>query len=169
MDLVKFFEIFGTHEKVIDFFIKNGFIYKDFKYEKENCGSITSLAFRKNNWVFRCHRSGCGAEKSAFYGTILFNSRVDYSRIMICAYLWINKSPLTKINNMSGLNHITVSYYVNLFKEIIISSLDPEDTIIGGDGVVVEIDETKFVKINNNNKEIWIFWELNEVWRKGCF
>ena len=118
--------------------------------------------------MFICPRSGCRTEKSAFYGIILFNSRTEYSRVMIYAYLWINKSPLTKINNMSGLNHITVSYYVNLFKEIIISSLDPEDTIIGGDGVVVEIDETKFGK-TNNKEEIWIFGGVERTLEKKMF
>ena len=59
MDLIEFVNSFGTHDKVVDFFIKNELIYKDFKCEKENCGANTSLVLRKEYWVFRCCKSGC--------------------------------------------------------------------------------------------------------------
>ena len=45
---MKFFEVFGTHDKVIDLFIKNEFIYQNFKCEREGCGSITSLTLKKS-------------------------------------------------------------------------------------------------------------------------
>ena len=147
MDLKQFFDEFGTHDKVIEYFIKNDLIYKDFKCEK--CNYQTSLIV-KNHWIFRCWKSDCRAEKSTFYGTVLFNSKIDYSRIMICAYFWINKSPLTKIYKMFGLHHNTGGNFINLFKEIIVASLYPDDTIIGGNGIVVEIDESKIIKTKKN-------------------
>jgi transposase-like protein len=70
---------------------------------------------------------------------------------------------------MSGLNHITASGYINLFKEIILSSLDSEDTIIGGDEIVVEIDESKFGKINKNKDELWIFGGIERTPEKKIF
>ena len=160
MDLKNFFDEFGTHDKVIEYFIKNDLIYKDFKCEKSN--NQTRLVF-KTHWIFICCKSDCRAEKSAFYGTILFNSKIDYSRIMICVYLWINKSPLTKIYIMAGLHHNTGGAFINLFKEIIVASLDPDDTIIGGNGIVVEIDESKISKTKNNVEEHLIFGELKEL------
>ena len=167
MDLIQFFNVFGTNEKVIDFFIKNDLIYKYFKCEK--CDYSTSLTLKKGHYKFRCCRSDCRCEKSAFYGTILFNSKVDYTRIMLCAYLWLNKLPLTKIYETSGLNHITGADYISLFKEIILSTLESEYNIIGGDGIVVEIDETKISKKTTNKEDIWIFGGIERTQEKKIF
>ena len=159
--------MFGRNEKVVDFFIKNDLIYKDFKCEK--CNYSTSLTLKKNNYKFRCCRSDCRSEKSAFYGTILFNAKVNYTKIMLCAYLWLNNLSLTKIYENSGLNHITGAAYISLFKEIILSSLEQEDTQIGGNGIVVEIDETKLSKNTTNNEDIWIFCGVERTQEKKIF
>ena len=85
------------------------------------------------------------------------------------AYLWLNKSPLTRNYSICGLNHITAADYIGLFKEIILSSLNPEDTIIGCDGIVVEIDETKLIKNNINKEDGWMFGGVEKTQEKNIF
>jgi len=51
---------------------------------------------------------------------------------------------------MTGNSKQTISNFITLLRQVVSTSLDTDDTIIGGDGIVVEIDESKFGKHKYN-------------------
>ena len=49
----------------------------------------------------------------------------------------------------SGLAEDTTNY-IGFFRQLVSLALDDEDTVVGGPGIIVEIDETKFGKRKYN-------------------
>ena len=65
---------------------------------------------------------------------------------MHIAYLWLAGCNNSSIVSITGHSNTTISSYISLFRQVVSASLDRDDTIIGGEGIVVEIDESKFGK-----------------------
>ena len=49
----------------------------------------------------------------------------------------------------TGHDEETISDYIGYFQQLTASTLNLEDQVIGGEGIVVEIDETKIAKRKN--------------------
>lgn len=80
-------------------------------------------------------------------GTFFFsNSRIPMNKILAAALIWLAKGPRDLISGLTGLSPNTVTEYMNHFRELIADSLDEVEIKVSGDGVVVEIDETKLGK-----------------------
>lgn len=76
-------------------------------------------------------------------GTFFFGSRLGPSTILYLAHLWLNRVRTTSAMGITGHNSETVAAYYRHFRQLAADMLLVEDQIIGGDGIVVEIDETK--------------------------
>ena len=70
---------------------------------------------------------------------------------------------------------ICVSKIVILIRRCCVAEVDRENKVIGGAGVVVEIDESLFTKIKHNRgrqlkiKRIWVFGAIERDTRKCLF
>jgi transposase-like protein len=95
---------------------------------------------------YRCNRAGCRLEFSARDGTFFVNSRVPCNKLLMLALLWLSKSPHGSIVSNAGLAKNTVTEYLNHFRQLVADSLNENEITIGGDNVIVEIDETKLGK-----------------------
>lgn len=65
---------------------------------------------------------------------------------MHLGYLWLNRNSQTQAINQSGCSPNTVTAFFSYFRSLVATTLSDEDTMIGGQGVVVQIDETKLGK-----------------------
>jgi transposase-like protein len=67
---------------------------------------------------------------------------------------------ITTAVTLTGLSKVTVGLHYNMFRNLILVSLDDEDYQIGGEGVIVEIDETKLGKRKYNRDHrvegVWV-------------
>lgn len=79
-----------------------------------------------------------------------FSHKMKCSKIIEIAYYWLYKMPTTSIISVSRCSSRTVCSLIEIFRHIISNSLPCEQTIIGGEGVIVEIDETKMGKRKYN-------------------
>lgn len=109
-----------------------------------NCGNISNL--KKERRKYRCNKFDCRKEKSCFYGSFFYKSKLSCSQILMIGYFWLAKSSHTQIMTYSGLSEHTVTEYIKYFRELVSDSLNEADYIIGGNDVVVQIDETKLGK-----------------------
>jgi len=65
---------------------------------------------------------------------------------MLIGYLWLCKCKHSSIVKLSGCPSKTVTSFTKFFRELIISTLEDDNRMIGGEGIIVEIDESKFGK-----------------------
>ena len=121
-----------------------------------NCASNVTLVNRS----YRCTNTICRKRISLYDGTIFTHSRLQCNEVMHIAYLWLAGCNNTTIVNMTGHSKQSISNFIALFRQVVSTSLDTDDTIIGGEGIVVEIDESKFGKRKYNRghrvEGVWV-------------
>jgi len=85
---------------------------------------------------------------------------------MFLAYLWLACCSTSSIITLSGHSSKTVVNFIDNFRSLVTTSLDQDDTIIGGDGIIVEIDESKFGKRKyNRGRRVEGAWVIGGVER----
>lgn len=128
------------------------------------CRNTMQLAISRQK--FRCSRSTCRKEVSIRTGTFFEGSKLQFSKIMLMGYLWCNKTPASAITIMTGHSNNTVALFQNHFRQLVSGRVQTEDMMVGGDGIIVEIDESKLGKRKfNRGHRVEGVWVLGGVER----
>lgn len=93
---------------------------------------------RCGNW--RCRRS-CSRTKNTF-----FSSKLPPQTLLMIVYHWLLGSTYTVIKQWTGCSSSTICGWFNLLNYVVQLHLEMQRHMIGGPGVIVEIDESKFGK-----------------------
>jgi transposase-like protein len=83
--------------------------------------------------------------RSFFAGT-----KLKANEVLLLSRLWLAKVPVCSAIELTGHSEKTIVAFWEHFRQLVSSSIDEEDTIIGGEGIVVEVDETKLGKRKYN-------------------
>jgi hypothetical protein len=107
---------------------------------------MTEMSYLVSKRIFRCpkahFRKEIGIRKNSFFEGL----RLPMNKTMLTAFLWIKKTPPAVAVSMTGLSEHTIVDMYRYFRELVSSCVQEEGDVIGGDGVVVEIDESKLGK-----------------------
>ena len=68
------------------------------------------------------------------------------NEVMHMAHLWLCRAPVTTVIAYTGHSSHTVCTFFSYFRQLVADSLDVNELEVGGPGVIVEIDESKFGK-----------------------
>jgi transposase-like protein len=79
-------------------------------------------------------------------GTFFFGHALKCVEIMGLAHYWLAGTPTKTCVLLSGHSSATITAFYGYFRQLVTSALREEGQIIGGPGIVVEIDETKLGK-----------------------
>jgi hypothetical protein len=109
-----------------------------------SCGNQAPLS--KTRVACRCNRSGCRLQWSTRHGTFFANSKFLCSKILLAEYLWLGRATFSSICNFTVLSSATVVEYTRHFRQFVVDSLDDHQMKIGGNRIVVELDEAKLGK-----------------------
>lgn len=122
---------------------------------------------------FRCPRGDCRKEISIRTGTFFQGSKLKCSKILLMAYLWINKVSMSSIETMTGHSPNTVCQFLAHFRALIASHLHEDASKIGGEGIIVELDESKFGKRKSHRGHqvdgVWIFGGVERTVERRIF
>ena len=146
---------FENDIEAIKFFKFHGVLPSEVHCHK--CNNLCS--FREDQRIWRClkyvshnraKKRKCNFSISDFHGTFLDNCHISPWKILLFINCWLHKrfthseiyhnldfSPQSSINWRSYCSEVTLNYFENQPK-------------IGGPGVIVEIDESKFGKSKYN-------------------
>lgn len=102
----------------------------------------------KSRFVLRCRRRKCeGYSTSVFSGSVLQNCKYDKSKFVNFVYEWLSGTPATMIARRLQMGSATVTDWSSYMREAVAADMLLEsECMIGGPGIVVEIDESKFGK-----------------------
>lgn len=169
-------EHFKNNEKTIAFFQRHGVLPKELKCPK--CNSICTL--RTDKHLFRCHHSvrlphskkrrPCGFTESQFKGSFLDGARIDPWKVLIFIQMYCDKiySQSHACKNLY-ISSRTVVDWRSFCSEVCEHWLNNQDPV-GGQGVVVEIDETLVVRRKQDTgrvlKQVWLFGGIERVSKK---
>jgi transposase-like protein len=130
-------------------------------YDKLTCigcgGAMRRVGDRD---IFRCYLKTCRKECSLRKHTFFFGSALNCSQVLLLGYLWLTNVKPKSAQLITGHSKPTVSSFYNHFRILVSSSLEEDHQLIGGEGIIVEIDETKMGKRKNNRghrvEGVWI-------------
>jgi hypothetical protein len=111
-----------------------------------HCGGL----MRKHELMVRCTKDICRKAVSIFKGSFFAGQRLKCCEVLYLGYLWLTHCTHATIMHHTGHSEHTVTSYMVYFRQLVSEMIDTDDTIIGGPGVVVQIDETKFGKRKYN-------------------
>lgn len=134
---------YHNEESCVRFLVNMGVFYQTISCTR--CDK--DMHQRIDRMKFRCSTKTCNRlEQSIRKGTFFFGSSLKCIDIMELARHWlVGTSPLAT-RGLLGHSKMTISAFFNHFRKLVSSTLVVEDQMIGGDGIIVEIDETKMGK-----------------------
>lgn len=122
---------------------------------------------------FRCTRNNCRKQISIYTNSFFSELRTPVRKVLQVGYLWLLKCPSGGIAAYTGLHKQTVADLLLYYRQLAAASLDDEDTAIGGEGVIVELDESKFGKRKYHRghrvEGVWVFGGIERTEKKKSF
>ncbi len=135
-------KIFDSEEEAIKYLIDYEIIQEDSKCSQ--CRSIMKINYKRNSYL--CTKTRCRNQKSIFKDTIFYKSNLKLNIILHIAYLYLLKMPIKGIMTSTGCSPNTITKWCLNVRQLCTDSLELEEKKIGGEGIIVEIDETKLGK-----------------------
>ena len=121
--------------------------------------------------MLRCTRSSCRREVSIRTGTFFAGSKVPCSKVMFDGLPVVQQDTCKRdYDNYEITGHFnkTVGLFQNHFRQLVSGRVQTqtEDMMIGGNGVIIEIDESKLGKRKfNRGHQVEGIWVLGGVER----
>ena len=161
--------LFTDECAAIDYLKRKGLIYDARSCEKcEN--SMTIYENRPKLW--RC--TTCRTRCSIFEGSMFARSHLKVNHILFLMWLFLLQTPVTKTMAALGISAHTACNWYQFLRVGIADGLNEQDLVIGGDNVIVEIDESKFAKrkYHRGKRKVMQEWVLGGIERTAegkCF
>lgn len=162
-DIFKLMETVNDPRKLIIFFQNLNLISSSQICECRLAMSLVVCKRTSDNYIWRCPKKckQISIRKESFFE----RSRLPIKTILTIIYFWIQDIPTNRIKSMLNISKQTLADWNNFLYEICSSSLlalNDEERMIGGDGIIVEIDETLVSKKWKYYRgvrypEIWLF------------
>lgn len=160
--------ILSGEEAAINYLLDKGILKRHIICE---CNNMANLNLKRKS--YRCYTKSCQKECGIYRNTVLENRNVKPHEFLLLAYLWICETPQKTIIKMTHHSSATITNFLNLFREIVMESLTEEDSQIGGENIVVEIDESKFGKRKFNRghhvEGVWVIGGVERTPERKLF
>ena len=137
----------------------------------DNCGSHMSRSYARMK--FRCLSSSCQRQLNIRAHTFFSGNKLKAHQILLLAKLWVDRVGVASSILLTGHSPDTVVQFYNHFRCLVSSTLVEEDRIIGGPGVIVEVDETKLGKRKYNRghrvEGVWVVVGVERTVERRAF
>ena len=143
-------------------------------YTERICSSCTTpMNLYHSQMSYMCPKKICRKKISIKSNSFFVGCKLPVHQILHLAYLWLCKTSPSSTETQSGLSRPTISNFFSYFRELVASSPLPEDGCIGGEGIVVELDECKIAKRKYNRgrrvKGVWILGHVRTQEKRTLF
>jgi IS1 family transposase len=150
-------ECFSNDLICFDFLEENQIFYRRLKCPLCEAEMIRDLS----QGYFRCPAHNCRKALSLRYGTFFYGSHLSSNRILLIAHEWAYKTPASYLCRKYNFSKKTITAFYQHLRILVGSTIEEERSIIGGENIVVEIDECKMGKRKYHRghsvEGVWIF------------
>lgn len=109
------------------------------------CGATVRANISRESFRHKCHESK-SVEVSIWKGTFFSRVRIGPHNVLRLAYLWISGCSHGVLETITGHSKATVTSFMRHFRQLLENSIPESSCVIGGEGIIVEIDECKIAK-----------------------
>lgn len=169
MDIFKIASVCSSEESALEYLI-NQTVFMEFK-TCPKCKSRMNRKFERK--VYRCSKKSCRKEISIFVGSFFSENRIGIHKILMICYLYVMKSPVTSISSMVSIHSESINHWTSHFKKHVADNVSFSEVIIGGPGIIVEVDETKLGKRKYHRghrvEGVWVLAGIERTPEKRIF
>jgi transposase-like protein len=135
-------DILFNDEKCRKWLIDTGIILKVRKCETCN----KDMILNRERMTYRHYCNIIRTEISVWKNTLFSRTHLKCNQIMNLLYLWIVESNHKTLMATGKHSSRTITQFIRDINDMVSNMVEEEDQIIGGPGIVVEIDESKLSK-----------------------
>ena len=159
--------IFFNEQECLKFLFDKGILYKD-----RLCPKCRIKMFLEGE-LWRCRKRGCRRTVSIYDKAFFSGYKLKPNEILLLTYLWLAGDTRNQIMKKTGHSENTVTDYLNVFRDLVAGYVNDCDQMIGGDDIIVEIDESKFGKRKYNKghrvEGVWVFGGVERTPERRMF
>ena len=160
--------ILGSEDLAIQVAIENDILYA------EMICPLCERPMKANGLRWRCNNRSCKRKEiSIFVDTIFYKSHLTVNKVIMIGYLWATGLSASQICHITGVNKNTITFYMNSYRTACSSYIETTAELIGGDQIIVEVDESKFGKRKFNRGHrvtgSWVVGGIERTDRKRFF
>jgi ssDNA-binding Zn-finger/Zn-ribbon topoisomerase 1 len=163
--------IYQSESACIDFLIEQKVLYNYEECPKCKKGIMRRYKSKPKLWM--CNNYKCKSKISVFKDSFFANNKIPCHDLLRIAYKWLSGQRFKDIVTQTGHAQVTVCDHIRFCREIIASFVYEEDTKIGGPGIIVEVDESKFGKVKYHRghrvEGVWILGGVERTEERRIF
>ena len=135
------------------------------------CGHICRIQKYniRDQYIFRC--SSCKKTKSIRSNTFFSNSKLAISTIIQLIFFWVSEIPVTMAAKFANVSNKSAIQWYSFCRDICSYKMANLTQLLGGENIIVEIDESLMFKRKNNLGRViqqhWIFGMYDISLKKG--
>ena len=178
MRLIELFNVTSDKPNLKQYLYNNNFLF-DFSYLNCACGSHFSIV-KDSGFIdgecWKCANYLCRKKISIRSGSWFEQARFDqvYDKVLLLTYCWANSYSNILAAHECGVHENSIVHWFNFCREVCIEILEGQEySQIGGEGVEVEIDESKFGKRKYHRGRkvdgVWVFGGIEKYNKENCF
>ena len=163
--------IYLTEKNTIEYLLEKNILYN---YEKcPACldGKLYQSQCKINQW--RCNSNKCQKQISVYKNSFFGKSKIKSNDLLRICYKWICGEKYSQIIKQTKHSPKSISATTRFCRELISNNIDEEENLIGGPGIIVEVDEFKFGKVKYEHghsvKGVWILGGVERTSERRIF
>lgn len=132
---------------------------------RKKCNVNMKCCSKKDNIdkvAWRCTK-GCGSSSSIRKGSFVESFNKDLHTFLKLLYHWAIRTPHKVIQKELDIGRNSITTWQQKFKLLAVKAFDKNSITLGGTNVVVEIDESLFIKVTHHKgndlarPQFWVF------------
>ena len=113
-----------------------------------------------DDWKFYCWARACRKRLSLSSYAFFAGTRLRFNEVLLLAKLWLDKVSVDSAISFTGHSQHTVVSFWRHFRQLVASTLDEDDSTIGGHNITVQVDESKLGRRKYNRghrvEGVWV-------------
>lgn len=152
----------------------NFLIDKEVFYQSRICPRCNiEMKLYRSIYAFRCTKKNCGQRISLRKNSFFDKCKLLSTQILHLIHLWLSKSSSQTAECQTGISRKTIGIYFSYFRQVIYDNPIFEENQIGGEGIIVELDESKLAKRKYNRghyvEGCWVLGGIERTENKKTF
>lgn len=169
MQFLEFINIINNEESTLNYLFNENVFSTTRRCPK--CRSDMLLVFSRKS--FRCGKKNCRLERSIFKKTFFEKTKLKLNVMIYIIYNFLYDMPIQSIIETSGVFSEAVCNISSYVRQLLGDNVDKESVVVGGEDIIVEVDETKLGKRKYNKghrvEGVWVIAGVERTFERKIF